>query len=672
MAGEHAPVLPQGVGYAVVLGLGLSFAAFMLGLTWLQNRYSTYKTSSPSEFASASHSVKPGLIAAGIVSAWTWSATLLQSSAVAYRYGICGPWWYAAGAAVQILLFAQNAAKLKINAPGAHTFLEVIRTRWGKAGHMTFGFFSFGTNIIVSGMLLTGGSATVSDITNMSTPAACMLIPVGVVCYILLGGMRASLIADYLHTACLLCVILTFMFSVYATNDKISSPGAMWDLLKAAAIRDPVAGNAEGSRLTFRSNGGLVFGVLNIIGNFATVYLDQAYYQRAIASKPVTSVRAFMLGGSAWLAIPLGFATTMGLSAVALTTNPDFPGYPDALSKAQISAGLPAPAAAVALLGKTGAALMLVVLFLAITSAASAELIAVSSVVTYDIYLPYVNPAATEKQVLRCERVAIIVSGALMGVLGIVLYYASLSMGWLYEFMGTALGSAVTPTALCIMWSRANKYACIGGAWLGLASGLTAWLVTAKTEFGAINMDTTGENYSMLAGNLAAIGVGTIVSVIGSLMFPDHYDFVATRALHAEEHRTATNKPVIQTALESPLSLEKDESKDGTPVTDLKSAQASIADESLDENDDPILLGKAFKMAVRASVAAFVVLILCIPLPLFFSSHQFSKADFYVFVTVTFIWVFYSIFAVVVYPVYESRQALMHLASAVWTDVKGR
>lgn len=31
----------------------------------------------------------------------------LQSSAVAYKYGISGPWWYGAGATVQVLLFAQ-------------------------------------------------------------------------------------------------------------------------------------------------------------------------------------------------------------------------------------------------------------------------------------------------------------------------------------------------------------------------------------------------------------------------------------------------------------------------------------------------------------------------------------------------------------------------------------
>jgi len=105
----------------------------MVGLTAVQTRYTGFSPKSADEFNSASRSVKPGLIAAGIVSAWTWAATLvrlslepsfvlsppdahlafvcsaskLQSSAVAYRYGISGPWWYGAGATIQVLLFAQ-------------------------------------------------------------------------------------------------------------------------------------------------------------------------------------------------------------------------------------------------------------------------------------------------------------------------------------------------------------------------------------------------------------------------------------------------------------------------------------------------------------------------------------------------------------------------------------
>lgn len=72
----------------------------------------------------------------------------------------------------------------------------------------------------------------------------------------------------------------------------------------------------------------------------------------------------------------------MGLSAVALYGDPAM----RVLTPEDVSAGLPAPSAAAALLGQSGAAAILVLLFLAVTSATSAELIAVSSILTYDVY----------------------------------------------------------------------------------------------------------------------------------------------------------------------------------------------------------------------------------------------------------------------------------------------
>jgi urea-proton symporter len=125
-----------------------------------------------------------------------------------------------------------------------------------------------------------------------------------------------------------------------------------------------------------RSKNGLIFGVINIVGNFATVFQDQAYWQRAIASRPGTTVKAYLLGGLAWFAIPFTLATTLGLAAVALRGAPGM----KVLTPADVSAGLPAAAAAATLLGKGGAAALLVLLFLAVTSTTSAELIAVSSI----------------------------------------------------------------------------------------------------------------------------------------------------------------------------------------------------------------------------------------------------------------------------------------------------
>ncbi|KAK0779002.1 urea active transporter [Friedmanniomyces endolithicus] len=101
---DVAPILSQGVGYGVVIGIGAFFTVVMAGISWTQNRYTRFSTKTSEEFNTASRSVKPGLIACGVVSAWTWAATLLQSATVAYEYGVSGPFWYAAGATVQIFM----------------------------------------------------------------------------------------------------------------------------------------------------------------------------------------------------------------------------------------------------------------------------------------------------------------------------------------------------------------------------------------------------------------------------------------------------------------------------------------------------------------------------------------------------------------------------------------
>ncbi len=103
--------------------------------------------------------VKSGLIAASVVSSWTWTATLLQSSSVAYQFGISGPFWYAAGASIQILLFAILAIELKRRAPSSHTFPEIIYHRFKKNAHIVFLSFGLMTNTIVTAMLILGGAS---------------------------------------------------------------------------------------------------------------------------------------------------------------------------------------------------------------------------------------------------------------------------------------------------------------------------------------------------------------------------------------------------------------------------------------------------------------------------------------------------------------------------------
>ena len=416
-----SPPLSHGFGYGIVLGLGFLFAFGMILTTWILKRYQN-EVQTSEMFSTAGRTVKSGLVASAVVSSWTWAATLLQSSGVAYRYGVSGPFWYASGATVQILLFATIAIELKRRAPNAHTFLEAIRARYGVYAHLVFTVFGLMTNVLVTAMLLTGGSAVVTSLTGMPTAAACFLLPVGVVLYTIFGGIKATFLTDYVHTVMILIIILIFAFTAYSTNENLGSPGKVYDLLVQAAKDHPVEGNAGGSYLTMRSKEGAVFFVINIVGNFGTVFCDNGYYNKAIAASPIHALPGYVMGGLSWFAIPWLAATTMGLSALALETNPVFPSYPSRMADADVTAGLVLPDAAVALLGKGGAAATLLLIFMAVTSASSAEYIAVSSIFTYDIYQTYFNPRASGKNLIYMAHLCVIVYAILLAGFSTGLY----------------------------------------------------------------------------------------------------------------------------------------------------------------------------------------------------------------------------------------------------------
>jgi Na+/proline symporter len=137
--------------------------------------------------------------------------------------------------------------------------------------YITFGLF---TNILVTAMLLTGGSAVITSLTGVPTAAACFLLPLGVVVYTMFGGIKATFLTDYVHTVILLVILLTFAYTTYASGDVLGSTKVVYERLNALSATTPVPGNAGGSYLTMKSKDGAIFFVINIIGNFGTVFMD--------------------------------------------------------------------------------------------------------------------------------------------------------------------------------------------------------------------------------------------------------------------------------------------------------------------------------------------------------------------------------------------------------------
>ncbi|KAI0691691.1 Na+/solute symporter [Earliella scabrosa] len=667
---EFKPLLDQSVGYGVVVGVGFFFAALMLVLTWLQAKFSRFSPSSSEEFTSASRSVKPGLVCCGIVSAWTWSATLLQSSTAAYTFGISGPWWYGVGGTIQLAIFAMVAAKVKMNANGAHTFLEIVKARFGTGAHLLFTFYAFLCILVVCGSLLLGGAATVNALTGMNIIAACFLLPIGIAVYVVFGGLRATFICDYAHTMILFAIIYIFFGEVYGASEATGSIGALYDLLVQAGKDAPVVGNQDGSYVTMKSNQGLVFGAATIMSGFSGVFCDQGYWQRAIASAPKSTTKAYMLGGLSWFAVPWAFASCLGLAARALVTNPKFPTYPYPLSPSQTSAGLAAPAAAAVVMGKGGAVAILLVVFMAVTSAVSAELIAVSSLFAYDLYRTYFRPKATSAEIVRVSHYFICFWAVWAGCWSTILHKASIDLGWLFYVQGVVLSPAVIPIALTVTWSKLTRAGVFCGCIVGAVLGMLAWMIGCWKIFGEINVPNLAQPYSAVCSGLTGLLFSGLITVFVSLAKPAKYDFAETRAIAVYDDTASSSasepgRECEESGSASPVDQKKSSlDKEGSDQA-VSTEVVPVSSASRDGAVTRMELKAVFKRAAWYSLMLTVIVAILVPIPMFFSHYVFSKAFYTFWVACTMIWAAMSGVFCMILPLWESRAEIALIARAL-------
>nr|ODN92864.1 hypothetical protein L204_05033 [Cryptococcus depauperatus CBS 7855] len=655
-------LLPQSAGYATILAGGAFFAILMNGATWIQRRYTRYNPSRIEEFSSASRSVKTGMMSIGITSAWVWAAVFLQTGTLTYLYGVSVPWWFGMGGFVEIAAFAFVSSKVKVNAGGASTYLQVAKVRFGTLGHFAFIFAAVVANFVVGSEILIGGAGVITGMTGISEYAGIWLLPTVIVLYVLTGGLRATFVADYLHCCILFTCLLVLMLATYTRGDEAGSPGRLWQLLKAASEATPVVGNAHHSYLSFRSDGGMYYAVTAATSFFGLSFCDQSYWQRSIASRPAGTSKAFIFAGCFFFSIAFGIGSSMGLAARALESNPAFPTYPNPMSLAEIGAGLAGPYASKVILGKGGPAMYTIIAFMATTSAFSAQLVAVSTIASYDIYREYFNKAATNKQMMRVNHAVVIFWAIFMAGINSVFAHIGLNLNFLFYFMAICTSGSVFPIGLLMCWTKLNKLGAITGVFGGLAMGFIGWLISAWKLEGSITTTTLTASKVILTGSLAALGAGAIFSVGISLIQPDAFDFERTRAIGSGKLR----HPAAPTSqhVDSPHTDEKE-----IPATDSSEYSYEPALTAVEGGGRTFEANEEYKEGVRKLEAGqtkfriitciflFIILVL-IPVPLAGTGVVYTKSLFTLQCVAAAAFVFISTILVIFWPLVESSKEI--------------
>lgn len=618
------PILSQAYGYGFALGIGAAFALLMAVITRVLSRY-LGQVQNSERFSTASRNVKSGLIASSTVSAWTWPATLLTSGAWSYAHGISGGFLYGVGGTIQITLFLFLAIQIKRKAPKAHTVSECFAIRFGKAGHWLFLFYCMSTNVLISALLLLGGSQGFAATTGMHTVAASFLLPVGVVVYTALGGLKATFVSDWIHTVIIYVILLVTCYTVYCSSDLIGSPGKMYDLLKE--VEKVFPSQTGQSYLSFKDQSMMFLTWSVCLGGLSSVFGDPGYSQRAIASDAKSVFTGYLMGGLCWWIIPTALGSSAGLACRALLTNPASVTYPDALTDFQVNAGLPVIYGMAAIFGKSGAAAGLVMLFMSVTSATSAELIAFSSVTTYDIYRTYIKPDATGKQLVFAAHVSVISFGIMMAVVATVLNYVGVTTGWLLSFLGIVLTPEVSAVVCTLFWTKLTKPALLIGCPLGTITGVVCWVgSTYHFAGGVINKDTVMTTEATFIGNITALFSTPIYFAIVSYLKPDVV-------------------PYDLNMMNISITMGDDVDKEET--------EAVVVTDS-----DMHVLKKQSWLSLLINIFILVGCYIIIPCALYASSHDFSKSSFTGFIVVMLAWLLLAALYIILIPLWQGRHSL--------------
>ena len=654
------PPLSQGWGYGVVVGIGILFAIIMFGITHLLRRYAHEDSSNFETYSTAGRSVGVGLTATAVVSSWAWSTALLSSSTVTYTYGVSGAYWFGAGCIVQICLFALLAIQSKLKTPHAHTILEVVRVRYGTTAHIVYMTLCLINNLIAVINMLLGASASIAALTGMHTVAAIFLLPVGVCLYTISGGLRATFVTDWAHTVALFIIVVYLALNTI-TSEQIGGLYGFYERVRAAAASSPIDGNYAGSYLTMTSPDAVYFGILHTLGNFGLVIMDSSYWQKAYSADMAAAMPGYLVGGIAYFGLPWCLGTVMGLASVVLKDHPAWPTFGRALSSSEVNAGLILPYSGMTVAGSAGAVAVLFVVFMAVTSTTSAELIAVSSIVSSDIFHTYIKPNARGEDIMAVSHLACVGFTLVACAISVGVYYGGGSVTWTLYFLGVITCPGMITMPLTVLWSRQSRVAAIAAPILGLVSGLATWLATAYAYGGEVSVSSSGEILPCLFGTVTSAFVPVVATLVLSLIFPTMP--FAWSNFNAIE--------IVDDDDSSGAQLDEEKGSESSELEvqgDLQASVAPTATKVLPHKHTPEQVRYMTRMSIFAG-SAFAVLFLAIwivwPFAMYGTRFTFSRSFFSGWITVSVIWVIISMIVVTFLPPLDGRHKIAEIVRGV-------
>jgi SSS family solute:Na+ symporter len=470
------------IGYPLVL-VGASL--------WLARRVRSHD-----DFMVAGRSAPVILLVGSLVATWIGSGSLFAGAGLAYRSGISAL-WFSAGAWAGLVVAYFLAGRVRRIAQ--YTVPDLLETRYSAGARVLGTLAIILAYITIAAYQFRGGGWILAIATDgaISATTGMYLTALTIVVFTGLAGMTSIVRVDILNG------IFISLGVLIALPYMVSSLGGVGATAQALT---------DSRHLTVLGEHNVLWAVGVSLPTFLLLLGESGIYQKFFSAKDENAARRAVLG------MVIGVVLLeSALVLLAVTGRAAFPGLESGTSIIGRAAsetvilhiarhGLPA----------VGGAILLAAGIAIVLSTGNTFMIVSSTNATRDLYQRFVNPDASEGQLLTVQRGAIVLFAGI-ALLLLTQFETILSMA-LYAY--SLVGASITPVLLAaFLWKRVTPQggvACIAGGagTIVILAVLSRFGVDFSLDVGGSAFDFASSDYVVIPGVLVSVTLLVAVSLV--------------------------------------------------------------------------------------------------------------------------------------------------------------
>lgn len=492
------------VGYIIFSVLSLLFIGLMV--LW-RHHCRRERSLFVDRFLTGGRDMRTGIVTASLVSLWLWPGTIMGAIIMGQRFGLSGPYWFAAFSATQILFLTALITTFRAHARNARTLPEYIFHRFGPVAHRVAVVLGLVTCFYVLLWVSFQGVKVLADITGASPDWLGLVVPLSFAVPAIIGGLRGTIVLSYLQALIIGGLTLALALLFYS---KVGDLGLYRGLAQQTTVD---------SCLKLGNGRAVVLAVSLLFANMGLILTDQSYWQRAIAAAPRATGPAFLYGGLIAFAIPLALGTAFGAGWLAFSGD----GAP---RMAELSQGAALFKFIQSQMGTWGTVAFMIVVTTAMFSTGTAELMAIASLFAVDLVELERKSKTDGRGQMRLMRASMVVVAVVCS--GLLFTYPRLSYdgpwvgaqgeGILSLLRIAVINAAVIPFTLAILWRRSSLAGTLWGFVAGAITSATVGVVLGTQRLTPTGLFIADAELALIVSGVSFLSSG-IVCLVGGMVF---------------------------------------------------------------------------------------------------------------------------------------------------------